>query len=371
MKEFLLVLVFFLQIISQSTLITGDYSALFNLATIFLIGICVFRDIPPKNVLSYLLLIAPILISFSFNVHEQHIGGGNTTVILLFSTLFLFTHRVGLDLYLFYRFFKYLCFSFLSLVFMYYFFINESLILRGPFSNQNTTAMVAYSLLAIICVISYQVRNKRFSGIDLIICLLFLVILLTQSRSGLIASLIFLPFYCWYRFRYFALIICGVIISSVVIILSTNEALLQRVIIRLTDTSGSGRIQIWYEACQIIMFNVSNFLFGVGVNKLSFSYGAADALSVHNSYINFVLNYGVLAFFVYIFFVFVKARQALSKSLLFFLVALSTLVYGLFETNLFVGFTPIWLSFLYLNFMATSVEVNYPYTNYSIRASYN
>lgn len=372
MIEVFLVLLFLVQVFGESIVIPEEIAAGANYVSLVMLVLMIIKSKAHSGIYYSLFFLCVLSMVFLLSLTDQHKGGGNSFLILSSTVLFLGFRARTLD-------YNFICNKLLYIAILYVLFISfyQVLVLRdaslaatevfkGPFSNQNTTAMITYSLMVFLGIFSI-LANQRRALIDLIIFMLFLIVLLTQSRAGALSASIFLLGYSWIKYRHWLILPIGLFGVILALYLLNNDLLLERILVRLSDLSGSGRTQIWSEAYLKLTENYKSFLFGIGVNNMTFGYGKAEGLSAHNAYINFIANYGVIAFFFLVLFLFYILFKVKSVSTVLFFSILSSLVYGVFETNLFTGFGPVWLVFLYSVYFYNSLRERNAYINNTFR----
>jgi len=369
MIELGLVIILIFQLLGESNWVSG-FSSYSNYISALVMLLVIANSRLTFDIYKYLVVACLVFISFVVNWYEQHVGGFNATLLLILSLLFIalkgrevkYNHIYNYTLVLAVAFIVFILFSVLI--------IGDkgggSLAITGPYENQNTLAMLSFSVLVLLGLVNIK-SNKLSSVADFILMLLFVVVLLTLSRAGILSSMIFLLGYSWLRYRFLMLFPLLILLFSLSILLINNGHFSEYFIHRITDSSGSGRTVIWTEAAGIIFSDWCSFLFGIGVNNLFFEYGGADNLSVHNSYLNYIANYGVFALFFLLLFIFLKVRKVDAKNKVLFFSIASALMYGMFETNIFVGVNSVWLVLLYsIYFLNSDGKVKNAYSGNTI-----
>ncbi len=362
--DIVIIILFFLEIVRQSIFSEVVGNAVINSVIILGFVVIIISSKLSRSFYIFLLLLIIVLMSVLANTSVIETGGYNSLVILV-SCFGMMSMRVThFNSSRFLACMAFLTFVFLVVLYFFYFFNLQPMsdrfgfILRGPYLNQNTTAMILFSLFVILIIFNF--KNSRL--INLLIAIVIFSILLTQSRSAILSSflLLFYHYFRRYKFKmiYIGLIYFGLIGSYVY----SQEDILQRLIVRLTESGSSGRLQLWGEALIKITADFKSLLFGLGVNQLVMQYNASN-LSVHNSYIAFFANYGLIATLTLILSIIYMLVNVSHRSFTLFVALSGILLFGLFETVLFGSFSSIWLSFIFLYYLREQTFKKHAYSN--------
>ena len=198
---------------------------------------------------------------------------------------------------------------------------------RGYFGNPNGLAIFVYLTFMLFMVVN-NIRNDLFSRWEkvLIYSLLSYYIITCGARTSLMSILMFLLFIQFFRISTFLGIISFIAFIGIGEIVSSNlpaiiSALGLQAYLRVdTIADGSGRYMAWNFAWQQIN-EKGFFFFGGGFdNEYWLMYNARHYLSqlghqggVHNSYLAFWLNTGIVGLVLYLrgfVLVFIKATKA-------------------------------------------------------------
>ncbi|SOB74541.1 hypothetical protein SAMN04488490_0020 [Marinobacter sp. LV10R510-11A] len=352
--ESAIALLVFLQIVQSSIISIVVSTSFFNGISLVIcfwlisLGVKVYNDL-----LFIVLLSVTLIFSMLVNVSSIEQGGYNTFILFVSCLVLLSTkiNKINIDVIKN----KIALITIIFLGAIYLFFILKIqptpglavFILSGPYLNQNTTSMICLALLVLLGSSNY--RKSRF--IEILMVVLFFSILLTQARAAFLCASIYLAFYFGRR----ALISAPIILLIITLYFLNNPESYSRVVIKLSDSGGSGRLEFWIKAFLDLTESVLPFMFGVGINQMMINLGDST-LSVHNSYINFFASYGVVALIVllsylfYIVSVSFRASKLLCASLIVFL------LYGMFETVLFGGYEIVWIVFIILYVLRDEVK---------------
>lgn len=197
---------------------------------------------------------------------------------------------------------------------------------RGYFGNPNGLAIFVY-LTFVLFVVVNQMRSDLFSKTSklFIYALLIYYIITCGARTSLMSTLMFLLFIQFFRVSTFLGIISFVAFIGIGEVISSNLPTiisafgLQEYLRVDTIADGSGRYMAWNYAWQQIN-EKGFFFFGGGFdNEYWLMYEARHYLSklghqggVHNSYLAFWLNTGIVGLFLYLrgfVLVFIKATK--------------------------------------------------------------
>lgn len=317
-------------------------------------------------------LVLFLLISVFININYLHLGGFNTFILLLTSLPFFFLKPLSVNSKQLSKNLMVFSLVFLFVVYFYYLTGSQvileriSFILAGPYVNQNTLSMILLSLIALL--LNFYNRNtvSRFkkTTFHMIIFILYLSIVLTQARAAMLSAGVLLLFY--YRNKIFFVLPLLLILSFTVMYF--NPDISSRLLLKLTSSSSSGRVGFWVEVITAMLGDIKAFLFGYGVNNTMMEY-QGGTLSVHNSYVNFLANYGFIAFSFLIMLLLYTLYKSYQASSLVFVSVISLLFYGLFETVLFSGYSVVWVTLLFIYY--TRSEVKNAHINYPVRTLCN
>ncbi|GAB1141935.1 O-antigen ligase family protein [Shewanella algae] len=367
--EFLIAIIISLSIIRETVFVELFGTTFLNLLILAFLFLVTINSRLNKFFYIALFLVVVNLISININVNTQHPGGIITFFIYSFTLILLAVKKNSIDFILLNKLLGLVSCLFIFIVYYYYFSglqqFNQFFILTGPFLNQNTTAMSSLALLTLNVVTN---RNKNLISSSLVF-FLFIVIVMTQSRASLLAATIIITFYFWSLYRWWVIVIYGILMTFIFSYLLANPDLFSHIMARLFESGTSGRTELWFKAYNILTEDIGSFMFGVGVNNLILSYGASEDISVHNSYINHIANYGFLSTLILVLFIFslllsnlVRYRQVN----IFVVSSFSLLLTGMFETILFSGFNPIWITLIFIIYLSNILETKHAYTNIAI-----
>jgi hypothetical protein len=289
--------------------------------------------------------------------------GGYNTLLLLFSTIILLSSdikQINNNVLL-----KYI--SFISIVFIfaiYFFYFNNiqliqlhiTYVLAGPFLNQNTTAMVLLSLFVFLVFL-----NKKYFLVNLLIAILFISIILTQSRSAMLSAMIV------YLFIYRKKILIIILSSPILIILVALlfEPFYHRMYIKMTEGGSSHRIDFWLYTISNQTNSIIHFLFGNGINTTNIQH-LGHTLSVHSSYINFFANFGLITLISLLALIGYILIKIYFFNKLHFILLISILIHGMFETTLFLGYNIMWITFIFIVILSKTRRKCYACVNHTI-----
>ena len=331
----------FINIIKEFELFFGVNSAFINAINIFVVLLLLFLSGMKLSERLYPLFLIAIIILFSTFLNASNIDqGGLNTLIMSIAALVLLSIKINLDEKYFSIFLYFLSLFLLAVSYYFYFTKSQiiaphlSFILSGPFGNQNTLAM-SFTTLAIL----HSVFSKKTKIFYAILAILAFSVFLTQSRAGI---LIMVSLIIWIVRRN------GFLFSSFIILFSSifivQMRVFERLIFRILEAGSAGRTEFWIEAIERQASSLSDFLFGFGVGV--YKIGLFETtMSVHNSFLNFQLNYGILALILLVFWLFYEALFSIRNAhvrVAFFLI----LAYGFVETVLFSGFGILYISLI-------------------------
>lgn len=319
-------------------------STVFNLGiltmAIFLVGSNNFS----KKIKLILPLFTFMVLSVLLNSNHIEKGGYITFGLSILSFVLLFINIKRIDIRKLYNYIS--CIIFLFLFIIYYFYLmglqvipsHIFYVLAGPFKNQNQTGMILLSLSTLI--VSFQ-RVTKLNHIMLF--LLTISIILTQSRAAMLGVFIVLIFY--YRKKLILLI--PILIIFCIQIINIYADVFERLIRKISNGSSSHRVEFWTKALKDMQSNILTFFFGNGVNVTTVKLHG-ESLSLHSSYVNFIVAYGWLPtmfLFLLIFYILFVAQK---NNNLTFVCLLGLLAHGFFETSLFLSFSICWVSFIFV-----------------------
>ena len=233
-----------------------------------------------------------------------------TMILNLVMLLFMCFNRVR-NVELFFENIKYSIWIFSAYIFLLVIsgwrviYVEERLTLDG--ANSNVLGMCLAQLIIFLLTIMVSESNKKFIFIDfLFIVLDFYVLLLTGSRSALIATGVVVVLFLLkkiaeheHMFRNVLLLIGGAcaIIVAYKLIKMYNPILLARFTIEdVMRDGGSGRRDIWEAMLTYVI--PYNLLFGVGLGGGNTIVAMApyvfEALGVHNLYLTVLAQVGIV-----------------------------------------------------------------------------
>lgn len=219
--------------------------------------------------------------------------------------------------------------------------------------NPNTFAQIIFFLL---CYIILFFEKKHFKII--LIVSLYLLMLLTLSRTGILAGAIITIAYFLkeYKFKVRNIFLFAVILITIFLIIDIIPLI--ESILEKQERGTSGRILIWsYVINNDILNSVHALLLGNG-----FSYGSLDkfdGLSPHNSMLLTIGRHGLIYFILLIILLILYILHNKIHSFLHVSFYLSVIVYASFESSYFVGVNGSWLGFIFiLLLLANRVELN-------------
>lgn len=346
-------------------------TTVFNIAILLLMLPIYFRSKINNDFYAVLTLVLLLFIPFFINIGELHSGGFNTFILLLTLLPFVFLKPLSLNSK---RLSKYLVvFSLVFLFVVYFYYLSGSqvllerisYILAGPYVNQNTLSMFLLSLIALLFnfynkQLGTKVKNQFF---HLLVFTLYFSIVLTQARAAMLSATMLLLFY----YRKKILVVAPLLFVVGFTLLFFNPNISERLILKLTNASSAGRVGFWVEVITTMLGDLKAFMFGYGVNNTMMEY-QGSTLSVHNSYVNFLANYGFFTFSFLMLLLSYMLYKAYQASGLVFVSVFSLLFYGLFETVLFSGYSVVWVTLLFIYYSRTESKKNHAYFNHSIRA---
>ncbi|MFA5275453.1 MAG: O-antigen ligase family protein [Candidatus Omnitrophota bacterium] len=180
-----------------------------------------------------------------------------------------------------------------------YFNYFQSYRFAGPYNDPNAYAISAGIVFFLCLLLSQQFRNKMFSGMFVLSAwLFFLLILLSQSRSGILAFVL-AGCYFFRKHRYFlrGLLVVGIICALSFPLFSSRVLEVNH----WADDGGTGRFDIW-------LFYLSNlpkyFLTGVGLGRadvvIDTSMAAGLNFVPHNTFLEVFVDFGFLGLFFFL-----------------------------------------------------------------------
>ncbi|MDO6675993.1 hypothetical protein Q4517_10600 [Tenacibaculum sp. 1_MG-2023] len=340
--ELIITLIITLIICRESLLQTFYSSTVFNSGILTLVILLINFTNFSKKVKLLLPLLTFMILSVLLNSVYIEKGGYITFGLSTLSFMLLFINIKRIDIRKLYNYISFIVFLFLFIIYYFYLMGLQVIpshifyVLAGPFQNQNQTGMILLCLSAIITSLQ---RSTKLNHIMLF--LLTVSIILTQSRAAMLGVFIILTFY--YRKKLILLTPILIILSIQVIRLYAD--VFERLIHKITTGGSSYRVEFWTEALNNMQNNILTFFFGNGVNVTTVElYG--ESLSLHSSYVNFIVAYGWLATVFLILLIFYILYEAKKNDNLIFVSLLSLLAHGFFETSLFLGFSICWMSFI-------------------------
>lgn len=339
----LIVSIMILLIILRESLLQESYgSTIFNVG--ILIGatmLVIFTKLSNKFSIIIFPLFITMALSVIFNSTDIDKGGYITFGLTILSFLLLFINIKKVNVKKLYYYIVCITMAFIFVVYYYYLMGLQVIpahifyVLAGPFQNQNQTGMILLSLSTLIV----NLQKNRLNHIMLL--LLACSVILTQSRSAMLGLVILLSFY--YRKKLFFLLpVLVVLIMKVVLIYAD---VFERLLYKFKNGSTSHRMEFWTNALTGLQNSIGSLLFGQGVNVTTVELDGV-VLSLHNSYINFVVAYGLIpSIFIGILILYILYIAKRENNLVF-VTLLSFLAQGFFETSLLAGFSICWLSFI-------------------------
>lgn len=219
-------------------------------------------------------------------------------------------------------------------------------IFSGAYENQNGLAIILFCGILLIRLREHLGArlSKRLIYMEIFLATL---IILTQSRATLLAVAIF------YTIRYGAFnrrllasaCLIGAVVGALLYWTSHDGTvdIASRFLDRFQGDVTSHRIVFWGIAFGEIMSSFKNLFFGVGINSFTIEIRTMDKLaevSVHNAFINALLNYGVVGLVGLIAVVgngIIRAHRWQRRGLTAALAAIAA--HAMFESNLYGGLT--------------------------------
>jgi hypothetical protein len=290
------------------------------------------------------LFVSFVIISFLINIPNLGIGSINSvaSTILFFSVLFFCSDRnydgkISLVIKL--------LIIITGIISLYMYFaekqVNTSFfaVLTGPFENPNSAGMYFLSLMLLL--INWGKSDFLYY---ILLCFIVFLLLLTLSRTCLLAAFIII-FFRFFKSNPKLMFGILLVVLLLFILLFYGSNLEGNLVLKVTEAGSSHRLDMWNDALGEVFDNVKNTLFGKGANTTKI-YLNGHALSVHNSYINFFSDYGLISFIllisVLILMLFTVNDNLLVKSSFVIFIA------GCFETSLFTSFSSIWITYILL-----------------------
>ena len=372
--ELILITILVINILNESILFDLVNKGIINFIILTSIIIIYSMSKLTKDLYLFLPLFFILLFSVFVNANQTEAGGLNTFVLFITSLPFLFIKSRKIDFYYMYRCLFTICLFFLVLIYYYYLFgLQEtpehlSFILSGPYINQNTLAMILFSLISLLMFFYPKINKGLFKSKSfiLLIFFLYLSVLLTQSRSAILLSTILL-LYCYRKYLIYITPV-SVLLLWLMPVSLIDRSFVERASSKISEAGSSGRVDFWYKTFSDLTTNVVSFLFGIGVNNVTIKVDDIS-FSVHSSYVNFIANYGFLASIFMSFILIYIMYNSYKLSRLLFLIIFSILLYGAFETTLFSGYSILWLSMLFIYYSRTCLRDHDAYFNHSVRTS--
>lgn len=219
-------------------------------------------------------------------------------------------------------------------------------ILSGAYENQNSLAITLFCGILFLRLREHlgSTMSRRLVWVELILATL---IVLTQSRATLLAMAVFyvVRYGLFNRWVLASACLISVIVGALLFTAGSGGAgeIAARFFDRFEGDVTSHRTVFWGMAFSEITASVKNLFFGVGVNSFTIavdSPGGSVEVSVHNAFINALLNYGVIGLAGLLIMVangIIRARPTQKRILV--AAVTSIFVYAMFESNLFAGLT--------------------------------
>ena len=347
--EYLLLFMLGLLFIEKSFLLESFFSS--NNVNIFLLGatlimLLVYKFNTSRLAVSFIVVL-PVLVSFVANNNAVEIGGYNTVFLYIASLLFFSLNIEGVDLQRFYRGILLLAFVYLFVNFYFYFSGKQQgieynyYVFSGAYVNQNIFSMGLVSLLSLIVFLGSSTKVKTGFSLHVVVFILLVSILLTQARAAMLSGSIITLYLYRKRIYLFFLIVGGVVIF----ILNSNQSFYNRLYSKFTESGSGHRVEFLLNALNNLFNSMHVFFFGEGSQQVRVVTGNFT-LSIHNSYMNYVMSYGVPAFLALVFFIWYVLTLSLKKNITGFVMISSLFLYGIFETVLFGSFSAIWFTLL-------------------------
>jgi len=295
------------------------------------------RKLWVKILPSIFLLICSIIFSALVNANNTSAGGLHTLiyVIALLASLSFYSDRD--------------CFRKISLIIkflviftgtisLYMYFAGKqeyTFCLTGPFGNPNRAGMYFLSLMLLLI-------NWGRGNISFFVVFCFVLILFTLARSSLLSAFVIIIL-TYFKNNKKIIFTTALIIFLVYIFFFKNNALGELLLHKFIEAGSTHRTELWTEVLNETFSNAKNILFGRGSNTIIL-YIKDIQVSVHNSYLNFFSDYGLISFMLLIYFLFKALLNISDESLLKSSIAI--LIVGLFETVLFGGISALWVTYI-------------------------
>ena len=224
-----------------------------------------------------------------------------------------------------------------------------SIIIDGVYQDPNY--LIGYLLFTSVFCFSKIIDHRKFIYF-LIYIIIFVFVLLTGSRGGMVAFILSMISYILLLSRSMKIIIRNIVVVILLItvmyfisnILIPGELLSRYTIAYSINDSGAGRIMIWESA----LYNFANSpfvrqIFGWGPNTIrQFTIGNAVA---HNLWIESLLEVGVLGFFVLLLIYYTFVKLSFKHDLFILFSVLLGLIFMTLTLSLY-SYKPIWNVFL-------------------------
>ena len=344
--EFIIVLTLFIVAIKESIIGHKIGTTPFNAITFLIfIYLLVFKTRYTKLLTFTLFFVTWLLITTLVNYDLIKLGGYKTLVIGSLNWLMLATYFKEVNLQKLFNYIALFVILFLVVNYIFYFghwqYIPKriSFIFAGIYTNQNTTSMILLALLSFVVVL----RESKSAWVDILIALLYFTIFLTQARAALLGATPLLLFYYKSKIKYIVPYFIAIFIFSALFL----GDFLERFYIKITQAGSTHRVDFWVQIIHRMLENLQTFLFGFGENRTTVDY-LGHHLSVHSSYVNFLANYGFIAFLMLLSLLLFLLSSTYKKSAILVVALASLLIHGLFETVLFLGFKITWVTFIFL-----------------------
>lgn len=351
-------LLILIECLKLSIFFDDDQAWIFNgLELIIVCGVIIFTRKRTSDALMISLVLSLMCASVLINLENIEVGGINAFILLASSMLLFLLYPKNLNIWMLAGGVQWLSIFFAITCLCFYLLGLQtesrvpSFILRGPYENENTIAMIAAVLLV------WNFALKDWIKYRSIFYVLFFMIILTISRaSGLVALVILAAYTGTENIRR---MLIGVALIATVALVTAIEfpEIIEFISYRIIEGGDSGRFDMWNYALELLILNPKNALFGLGVNWLAFDSGERSVLSVHNSYINFYANYGGLAFIIFFSFLFRVLVMTHKKNKPIFVAMLALLLFSSFETSFASSFSAVWFTFIFLYVFASRLSI--------------
>lgn len=301
------VIVFLISIFNFKGLLNNSTKLLLPFICFSLISTILFFDF---NIIAYLKIVSYFLITGSiFNCIKTLITCDQIKTIN----------------YLFYFFLTFCSINILLIPFSHFYF--SSFRFMGVFANPNGLAMAICGILPFVVYSKHegliQIRKTYFY---LFIGIIFIMMILTASRTSLISLLMFIILV--FKSRVKILLIFLIVLFfffyylDLININFINDIEIIVNVIRFdTISTASGRLDIWSVAFKEILKNPIfgngftydvNFIQNYGISNFGINY-PREYGGIWNSYLSLLLNTGILGLLSYLFFLFKMWQLSINK----------------------------------------------------------